>query len=230
MISQRYISPITYATGTDGEACPIPNVRDARMQLAIKRAVDIIVSAVALLVLLPLLALVAVVIKLDSRGAVFFTQVRWGANFQKIKVYKFRSMKTELCDATGVAQTVENDPRVTRVGMWLRKTNLDELPQLFNVLKGDMSLVGPRCHAIGMIAAGRVYEDLVPNYHLRHVMRPGITGLAQVRGHRGPTVQAHRARQRIACDLYYVQNFSLWLDLRIVANTINSEVFGGTGF
>jgi lipopolysaccharide/colanic/teichoic acid biosynthesis glycosyltransferase len=180
--------------------------------------------------MLPLLALIAVLIKLDSRGPVFFTQVRWGANGQTINVFKFRSMKTELCDVTGVAQTVENDPRITRLGAWLRKTNLDELPQLLNVLRGDMSLVGPRCHAVGMIAAGKVYEELVPNYHLRHVVRPGITGLAQVRGHRGPTVLASRARQRIACDIYYVNNVSLWFDLKIVVNTISNEMFGGTGF
>lgn len=229
MISERYSSP-AFANVADGGLVALPHLNAVRWQLAVKRVVDIVVSACALLVLLPLLALIAVLIKLDSRGTVFFTQVRWGANGQTINVFKFRSMKTELCDATGVAQTVENDPRITRLGAWLRKSNLDELPQLFNVLRGDMSLVGPRCHAVGMMAAGKVYEELVPNYHLRHAVRPGITGLAQVRGHRGPTVQADRARQRIACDIYYVNHISLWLDLKIVVNTISNEMFGGTGF
>ena len=119
---------------------------------------------------------------------------------------------------------------MTRVGHWLRRTSLDELPQLVNVLKGDMSLVGPRCHAIGMRAAGKLYEELVPDYHERHLVRPGITGLAQMRGLRGPTVLASKSRARIACDIHYVDNFSLLLDLKIIAGTIRSELFGGSGF
>jgi lipopolysaccharide/colanic/teichoic acid biosynthesis glycosyltransferase len=139
-------------------------------------------------------------------------------------------MRTELGDATGVAQTVKNDPRITRIGAVLRRTNVDELPQLINVLKGDMSLVGPRCHAIGMLAAGRLYEELVPHYHLRHRMRPGITGLAQMRGLRGPTDRSDKARARIVSDLYYVDNFSVWLDIKIMIGTVISELRGGKGF
>lgn len=191
---------------------------------------DISASAVALIVFLPLFLVIALLIKLDDGGPVFFRQIRWGLNGRKIMVYKFRSMRMHLCDPTGVQQTVKDDRRVTRIGAVLRKTNIDELPQLLNVLRGDMSLVGPRCHAISMRAAGRLYEELVPEYHHRHVMRPGITGLAQMRGWRGPTERPLEARARIASDIYYVRNFSLWLDLKILYNTLLSELRGGTGF
>ncbi len=201
-----------------------------QLQLIAKRLVDIAGSVTALLVLAPLFLVLALLIRLDSPGPVFFRQTRWGRDGSKIRVYKFRSMRSDLGDPTGVAQTVRNDPRVTRIGATLRRTNLDELPQLINVLKGDMSLVGPRCHAVNMLAAGRLYEDLVPEYHARHAMRPGITGLAQMRGLRGPTDRADKARARIACDIYYVRNFSLWLDFKIIAGTIVSELRGGTGF
>lgn len=201
-----------------------------RCQFALKRTMDIAGASIALVALAPVLLTVAALVKLDSRGPVLFSQVRWGMNGRKIRVYKFRSMRTDMCDATGVAQTVKNDPRITRIGAILRRTNIDELPQLINVLKGDMSLVGPRCHAIGMLAAGRLYEELVPHYHLRHRMRPGITGLAQMRGLRGPTDRSDKARARIVSDLYYVENFSVWLDVRIMVGTVISELRGGKGF
>ena len=187
-------------------------------------------ATVALVALSPVLLTVAALVRIDSPGPVLFSQLRWGQNGQKIRVYKFRSMRTDLCDATGVAQTVKNDPRITRIGAILRRTNIDELPQLINVLGGDMSLVGPRCHAIGMLAAGKLYEDLVPEYHRRHSMRPGITGLAQMRGLRGPTERADKARARVASDLHYVDNFSLWLDIKIMVGTVISEIRGGKGF
>jgi len=129
-----------------------------------------------------------------------------------------------------VKQTVKNDPRITRLGAFLRKTNLDEIPQLYNVLRGDMSLVGPRCHAIGMLASGVLYEELVPEYHRRHVMRPGLTGLAQMRGLRGPTDRPSKARARIHADLYYVENFSFMFDLMILVGTLRSELTRGQGF
>ena len=201
-----------------------------RGQFALKRTMDIAGASIALVALAPVLLTVAALVKLDSRGPVLFSQIRWGMNGRKIRVYKFRSMRTDMCDATGVAQTVKNDPRITRIGVILRRTNIDELPQLINVLKGDMSLVGPRCHAIGMLAAGRLYEELVPHYHLRHRMRPGITGLAQMRGLRGPTDRSDKARARIVSDLYYVENFSVWLDVRIMVGTVISELRGGKGF
>lgn len=199
-------------------------------QLAIKRFIDIIVSASALVILAPLLLTVCALIKIESKGPVTFRQNRWGKDCSLIRIYKFRSMYTDLCDHSGVAQTVQDDPRITKVGRIIRRLNIDELPQLINVLKGDMSLVGPRCHAVGMLAAGVTYEELVPDYHARHAMRPGMTGLAQMRGLRGPTDRSSKARARIACDLHYVENFSLWLDFSIMAGTVYSELKGGNGF
>ena len=200
------------------------------MQSALKRLIDIVVALSALLVLSPVLFLVAILIRLDSPGPALFTQVRWGKGCGKIRVFKFRSMRVDLGDSSGVAQTVKGDPRITRIGAIIRKTNIDELPQLLNVLRGEMSLVGPRCHAIGMLAAGVPYENLVPHYHDRHLMKPGMTGLAQMRGLRGPTDRPGRARARIACDLYYIENFSLMLDLHIMFGTILAEMRGGKGF
>lgn len=191
---------------------------------------DILIAGSSLIILLPLFLLISALIKIESRGPVFFTQLRWGMGGKKIKVYKFRSMRTDLCDPTGIQQTVPNDPRITPFGAFLRKSNFDELPQLLNVLKGDMSLVGPRCHAIGMKAAGVQYEELVPFYHERHKMRPGITGLAQMRGLRGPTVSPAKSKARIASDIHYVNNFSLLLDVKIAFGTIRNEMFRGTGF
>ena len=204
--------------------------RGRTLDFALKRTLDIVVSLSMLVLLAPVLLAIAALIMLESRGSPIFSQVRWGLNGRKIRIYKFRSMRLDLCDPSGVAQTVENDPRVTRLGAILRKTNVDELPQLLNVLKGDMSLVGPRCHAIGMLAGGMLYEELVPSYHKRHVMRPGLTGLAQMRGLRGPTDRASRARARINADLHYIENFSFALDVRILFGTLWSELNGGKGF
>jgi polysaccharide biosynthesis protein PslA len=200
------------------------------LHLSLKRFLDIAASLAALIVLAPLLLLVALIIRLESKGPVLFKQTRWGQGCKPIRVYKFRSMYTDRCDPSGVNQTVKDDPRITRMGRIIRRTNIDELPQLLNVLRGEMSLVGPRCHAIGMLAAGVPYEDLVRQYHRRHLLKPGITGLAQMRGLRGPTDRPSKARARIACDLYYVENFSIWLDLKIIIGTIRSELTGGQGF
>ncbi|MGQ2969697.1 MAG: sugar transferase [Allorhizobium sp.] len=196
----------------------------------LKRLFDILVSASALVFFLPALLAVAILIKLDSPGPILFKQKRWGKGGSEIVIYKFRSMKIDECDTTGVKQTVHKDPRLTLMGTWLRRTNIDELPQLWNILIGNMSLVGPRCHAIGMMAAGVPYEELVPHYAARHAVKPGLTGLAQVRGLRGPTDRPSKAKSRIACDLYYIQNYSIWLDLWILFATIRNELRGGTGF
>lgn len=205
-------------------------VDEKHFQMALKRCMDIVVASCALVVLLPVFLMIAMMIRLSSSGPVLFSQVRWGKDCKKIRVYKFRSMYADLGDHTGVTQTCVGDSRITPLGAILRKTNLDELPQLINVLKGDMSLVGPRPHAIGMKAAGMLYEDLVPEYHKRHRVRPGITGLAQMRGLRGPTVLASKSRARAAADLYYVDNYSLMLDISIIVGTIRNEAFGGSGF
>jgi lipopolysaccharide/colanic/teichoic acid biosynthesis glycosyltransferase len=204
--------------------------RSQKISLKAKRVVDVTLASCGIATLSPLLLLVAVGIRLDSKGPVLFSQERWGKDNTPIRVYKFRSMRTDLCDAAGTRQCAENDPRVTRLGRFLRKSNIDELPQLFNVLKGDMSLIGPRCHPIGMLAADVPYEELVPNYHERHKVRPGITGLAQVRGLRGPTVRPSKARARVAMDIYYIENYSLWLDVKILYQTFKKEFLNGTGF
>ena len=197
--------------------------------MAAKRAMDLVGSFMGLLVLSPIILLIAVLIKLESKGPVFFRQLRTGLNETPFAILKFRSMYIDLCDNSGVRQTVDNDPRITPLGRILRKTNLDELPQLWNVLIGDMSLVGPRPHVPDMLAAGRSYSDLVQGYEYRHLMRPGITGLAQARGLRGPTGQRWMAIRRIVCDVEYVRNFTLLLDIKIIIRTVINELKGGTG-
>jgi lipopolysaccharide/colanic/teichoic acid biosynthesis glycosyltransferase len=199
--------------------------------LAAKRLVDIALSSIALIVLSPALLGLMAIIRIESRGSPIFTQMRWGRNKSVFRIYKFRTMFIDKCDPAGTDQAAFGDCRVTRIGAILRRTNIDELPQLINVLRGEMSLVGPRCHPIGMLAGGVTYEELVESYHQRHQMRPGITGLAQVNGYRGPTTDPVLAAGRIKCDLEYIRNFSLWLDLKILALTLQKEVrSGGTGF
>lgn len=188
-----------------------------------KRSFDIVVAALALFVLLPSLLLIAGAIKFTTRGPVLFRQRRYGLNNQIFEIYKFRTMYSDKCDRTGVTQTCTADQRVTPIGKILRRLSLDELPQLFNVLKGDMSLVGPRPHVPGMLAAGVAYETLVPNYFERHRVRPGVTGLAQARGFRGSTVDAAPAKARIDLDLMYIQEWSFLLDLRIIVETVRAE-------
>lgn len=224
------VTGVRTPSGVRSERGSYRRIDEKPLQLALKRAMDIVVSSSALLVLLPVLLLIALMIRVTSPGPALFSQLRWGKDCKKIRVYKFRSMYTDRGDQTGVAQTRVGDSRITPLGAILRKTNLDELPQLLNVLKGDMSLVGPRPHAIGMQAAGKLYEDLVPEYHKRHRVRPGITGLAQMRGLRGPTVLASKSRARAAADLHYVDNYSLMLDITIILGTLRNEAFGGSGF
>lgn len=202
----------------------------ARMvQLAVKRLFDLVAAGVALVALMPLFAVVSVLIALSSRGPILFKQQREGLNGAMFAALKFRSMRVEDGDPTGVAQTMKDDPRVTAIGKFIRRTSIDELPQLLNVLRGDMSLVGPRPHVVNMRAGGVAYRILVPYYQERLGMRPGITGWAQANGLRGPTVEAAAAIARVDHDIAYMQNFSLWLDIRIIIKTIGREFVTGSG-
>lgn len=210
-------------------ARPVVTAREPSAS-ATKRLFDVAASAGALLFLSPLLIAVAVAIKATSPGPVFFTQYRYGYRNRFFKIYKFRSMRTDAGDKRGITQTVEGDARVTRIGKVLRKTSLDEIPQLINVLKGDMSLVGPRPHVPGMLAANKLYEDLVPYYFQRHSARPGITGLAQISGCRGSTVESSRAISRIDHDLDYIERWSMRMDIMIIVQTVRREFLSGTGF
>ncbi len=176
---------------------------------------DYAIASVALVLLSPLLALIALAIKLESRGPVFFTQLRNGLNNRPFRVYKFRTMQVGGTN-TVFRQAQRNDPRVTRVGRFLRRTSLDEVPQLFNVLLGEMSIVGPRPHPLEL---NQSHADKLPLYNKRHSVKPGITGWAQVNDHRGPTTTLDEMRKRLECDLYYVDNWSIWLDLSIIAAT-----------
>ncbi len=183
-----------------------------------KRLFDVVASGLALVVLSPLFLIVAALIKLDSRGPVFFLQRRRGYNLREFQIYKFRSMTT-LEDGDHVQQARANDPRVTRVGRYLRKWSIDELPQLINVLKGEMSIVGPRPHAV---AHDRFFETRIDRYARRLNVKPGITGWAQVNGFRGETNTDEKMGQRVSHDLYYIDNWSLPFDLYIIALTVTS--------
>jgi lipopolysaccharide/colanic/teichoic acid biosynthesis glycosyltransferase len=201
-------------------------MRSKARLFAQKRCLDVIVGLLSLIVLSPLLLIISMAIKASSKGPILFRQTRLGRGNIPFTLIKFRSMYVDRQDLTGIAHTVEGDPRVTKVGRIIRRTYLDELPQLINVLKGEMSIVGPRAQVMGMRAAGRCYEELVPNYHARHAVRPGITGLAQIRGLRGEIKDAQQAIARVDADLEYIRKASLWLDLKILALTIPSVIFG----
>jgi Undecaprenyl-phosphate glucose phosphotransferase len=184
-----------------------------------KRAFDLVVALGTVLVLTPLLMGIAVMIRLDSPGPVFLLQRRYGFNQQPFRIIKFRTM-TATEDGEVVVQATRGDDRVTRVGRWLRRWSIDELPQLLNVIKGDMSLVGPRPHALSY---NREYEQKVSLYARRHNVKPGITGWAQVNGLRGQTDTDNKMRARVEHDLHYIDNWSLWLDVRILLMTILSR-------
>jgi len=181
---------------------------------------DRIAGALLLLAALPVMALCAVAIKLNSRGPVFFKQKRYGFNNELIEVFKFRSMYADQADATATKLVSKDDPRVSRVGRFLRKTSLDELPQLINVaIKGNLSLVGPRPHALHAKAENKLYDEVVDGYFARHRVKPGITGWAQINGWRGETDTSEKIQRRVEHDLYYIENWSVLFDCYILART-----------
>ena len=203
---------------------PIASLRLSRRPLStadalLKRAFDLVLATAALLLLSPLFALVALLIKLDSPGPVFFLRRRHGFNQEPFRILKFRTMTT-ADDGAHIAQARNGDPRVTRVGRWLRRWSIDEFPQLVNVLLGDMSLVGPRPHAL---AHDQAWARKVSRYARRHNVKPGITGWAQVNGLRGEIGTDKAIRQRVEHDLYYIDNWSIWLDILILVRTVLSR-------
>jgi putative colanic acid biosysnthesis UDP-glucose lipid carrier transferase len=180
-----------------------------------KTLFDMSFALVALVLLAPLMITIAIAIKLTSPGPVLFKQPRLGLNGKKFSVYKFRSMKVHQEHGT-VTQATKDDPRITPIGQFLRRTSLDELPQFLNVLKGEMSVVGPRPHAL---QHNEMYKDLLELYMLRHRVKPGITGWAQIHGYRGETDTVDKMAKRVQFDLHYIQNWSLWMDVKIIVWT-----------
>jgi Undecaprenyl-phosphate glucose phosphotransferase len=187
---------------------------------AVKRVFDLCAAITGLILLAPLFLMVAIAIKLDSRGPVFFRQLRHGYNKEPISVFKFRSMNVMENSSDFIKQAQKDDPRVTRIGRMLRRSNIDELPQLLNVLRGEMSIVGPRPHAT---AHDRMFEELLPPYSRRHRIKPGISGWAQVNGYRGETDTIEKMQNRLEYDLHYIENWSFWFDVKIVFMTLFSK-------
>jgi Undecaprenyl-phosphate glucose phosphotransferase len=191
---------------------------------------DRIIALLIFLMILPVMAIIAILIKLDSPGPILFTQNRYGFNNKLIKVYKFRSMYSDQSDSNAEKLVTRNDSRITRLGAFLRRSSLDELPQFLNVLRGEMSIVGPRPHALKASAAGRLYDDIVDDYAKRHRVKPGITGWAQINGWRGETDTEEKIQKRVEYDLEYIENWSLILDLKIIAQTAFGGFFGKNAY
>jgi Undecaprenyl-phosphate glucose phosphotransferase len=185
-----------------------------------KRVQDLVLASVGLVLAAPVMLAVAIAVKLDSPGPALFRQKRHGFNNEEITVWKFRSLRVESSDAQARRQVTRDDERVTRVGRFIRRTSLDELPQIFNVLRGEMSVVGPRPHAVGMMTGEAESSKLVCHYAHRHRIKPGITGWAQINGSRGPVHTPEEVCARVALDVHYIERRSLWLDLYIVLMTI----------
>lgn len=186
---------------------------------AAKRLLDVAVSIAALIVAVPILAVAAAAIKLEDGGPILFRQNRVGRRNQLFSIYKLRTMKVDRADGDGRRSASKDDDRVTRVGRWLRRTSIDELPQLFNVLKGDMSLVGPRPHATGSLAGEKLFWEVDQRYWQRHSLRTGLTGLAQIRGFRGATDHEDDLSSRLQSDLEYINGWTILRDVRILLAT-----------
>nr|ABW74894.1 glucosyl-isoprenylphosphate transferase [Sphingomonas sp. ATCC 53159] len=185
-----------------------------------KRALDLAITVPAVLALAPLMILVAILIKLESPGPVLFAQDRVGRGNRLFKIMKFRSMRVTLCDANGNVSASRDDDRITKVGRFIRKTSIDELPQLLNVLRGDMSVVGPRPHALGSRAADHLFWEIDERYWHRHTLKPGMTGLAQVRGFRGATDRRVDLTNRLQADMEYIDGWDIWRDITILFKTL----------
>ncbi|MFT6657792.1 undecaprenyl-phosphate glucose phosphotransferase [Maritalea sp.] len=190
---------------------------------------DKIFAAVALVLFSPIMLITAIAIKMESKGPVFFKQKRHGFNNELINVFKFRSMYTDMSDEKATKLVTKDDPRVTKVGRFIRKTSIDELPQFLNVLRGELSICGPRPHALQAKAEDRLYHDAVDGYFARHRVKPGITGWAQINGWRGETDTVDKIMQRVNHDLYYIENWSIFLDLYILIMTPVSLVSKNEG-
>jgi lipopolysaccharide/colanic/teichoic acid biosynthesis glycosyltransferase len=186
----------------------------------VKRTLDVIVAMALLVLLAPLMLLTAAAIKTSSEGPVFFRQRRIGRGNHPFEVLKFRTMRLDACDANGARSASRDDDRVTTVGAVLRQTSVDELPQLLNVLKGEMSIVGPRPHAVGSTAENDFFWNIDDRYWQRGAVKPGITGLAQIRGFRGATGTRKDLTDRVQSDLEYLADWSIWKDLAIILRTI----------
>ena len=210
---------------------PLITLRSEPLQEAhwqvVKRIFDIVFTLLAFVFLFSwLFPLIAILIKLDSKGPVFFKQDRWGKDNKKFKCYKFRSMKPESKDVSAdgkFQQAKQGDPRITKLGAFLRKSSLDELPQFINVLKGEMSVVGPRPHAH---EHNLRTKDEVDSYLVRHWIKPGVTGWAQVNGYRGETKTLDQMQKRVDFDIWYIENWSVWLDFKIVFMTVYNIIKG----
>jgi Undecaprenyl-phosphate glucose phosphotransferase len=214
---------LAHAQYSQYSGVPLLNVLDRPLndwQMLAKAIEDRVLAFLLLIAFSPLLLGVALAVKLTSPGPVLFRQKRYGFNNKLFQVYKFRTMFVERTDANAERLVERNDPRVTPLGRWLRRTSIDELPQLLNVLRGQMSLVGPRPHAVSAKAVDRFYADVVKEYAARHRVRPGITGWAQINGWRGETNTVEKLEQRVSHDLHYIENWSLALDLKIMLLTI----------
>ncbi|MBN9379736.1 MAG: sugar transferase [Chitinophagaceae bacterium] len=214
LVESALYSPVTRKS--ERQKASYEQMSERTPYLLMKRAMDVVASLLVILLIYPLFfPLLALVIKLTSRGPVFFKQKRAGLGNRTFWCYKFRTMYVN--DAADSRRASRNDPRVTRVGYFLRNTCLDELPQFLNVLRGDMSIVGPRPHMLKDI---REFSSVIDNYTFRSLVRPGITGLSQVRGYRGPATTFHSIFRRYQWDAYYVRNVSLRLDCKIMAKTV----------
>ncbi len=217
--STLQLAPAAYSYVGGVPMIDLANRPIAGIDAIAKRALDLVVASLAVIALAPIMLMVAAAVRLESKGPALFRQKRYGFNNELIEVYKFRSMYTDRADATASKLVTRNDPRVTRIGRIIRKSSLDELPQLFNVLRGTLSLVGPRPHAVEAKAADRLYPEVVATYFARHKVKPGITGWAQINGWRGETDTAEKIQQRVAFDLDYISRWSVGLDLYILAKT-----------